>query len=74
MFSAASSTDPDGDALIFSWSFGDDTPAVAGASVTHEYGDWGSYTVTLTAQDAYGLSSSVTYAVTIAPPGQVKRR
>ena len=74
VFSAASSTDPDGDALIFSWSFGDNTPAAVGASATHEYDDWGSYTVTLTARDAYGLSSSVAYAVTIAPPGQVKRR
>jgi probable HAF family extracellular repeat protein len=74
VFSAAGSTDPDGDTLIFSWSFGDNTPAAAGASVTHEYDDWGSYTVTLTARDAYGLSSSVAYAVTIAPPGQVKRR
>lgn len=74
VFSAAGSTDPDGDALIFSWSFGDETPAAAGVSVTHEYDDWGSYTVTLTARDAYGLSSSVAYTVTVAPPGQVKRR
>jgi probable HAF family extracellular repeat protein len=74
VFSAAGSTDPDGDALTFSWSFGDGTPAAAGASVTHEYDDWGSYTVTLTARDAYGLSSSVAYEVTVAPPGQVKRR
>jgi PKD repeat protein len=74
VFSAAGSTDPDGDALIFSWSFGDETPAAAGVSATHEYDDWGSYTVTLTARDAYGLSSSVAYAVTVAPPGQVKRR
>ena len=74
VFSAASSTDPDGDALSFSWSFGDNTPATAGTAVTHEYDDWGSFTITLTARDAYGLSSSVAYAVTIAPPGQVKRR
>jgi probable HAF family extracellular repeat protein len=74
VFSAAGSTDPDGDALSFSWSFGDNTPATAGTAVTHEYDDWGSFTITLTARDAYGLSSSVAYAVTIAPPGQVKRR
>jgi probable HAF family extracellular repeat protein len=71
-FSAAGSTDPDGDALTFSWSLGDGTPAVAGSSVVHEYAEWGSYTVTLTARDAYGLTSSVTSAITIAPPGQLK--
>jgi hypothetical protein len=74
VFSAAGSTDPDGDALTFSWSFGDGTPAAAGLSVKHEYDDWGSYTVTLTARDIYGMSSSGTSVVTVAPPGQVKRR
>jgi probable HAF family extracellular repeat protein len=74
VLSAAGSTDPDGDALTFSWSFGDGTPAAVGSSVTHEYDDWGSYTVTLIARDVYGLSSSVSAEVTIAPPGQVKRR
>jgi len=74
MFSAAGSTDPDGDALSFSWSFGDGTAAAAGSSATHEYADWGSYTVTLTARDAFGLSSSVTSEVTVAPPGHLKHR
>ena len=74
MFSAAGSTDPDGDALSFSWSFGDGTAAAAGSSATHEYADWGSYTATLTARDAFGLSSSVTSEVTVAPPGHLKHR
>lgn len=69
-FSAAGSTDPDGDALTFSWTYGDGTAAVAGSSVEHEYAEWGTYMVTLTAKDAYGLTSSVTSAITIAPPGQ----
>jgi hypothetical protein len=74
VFSATGSTDPDGDALTFSRSFGDGTPAAAGPSVTHEYGDWGRYTVTLTARDLHGMPSSVASVVTVAPPGQVKRR
>jgi len=73
-FSAAGSTDPDGDALAFSWSFGDGTPAATGSSVAHEYAEWGNFTVTLTARDTFGLTSSVASAITIAPPGQLKHQ
>ena len=60
------STDPQGSALTYAWSFGDGTTGT-GVSPTHVYADNGSYTVSLTVTDALGLSSSaVTATATIA--------
>jgi PKD repeat protein len=47
------------------WSFGDGTPAVGGANVTHAFSAPGSYTVTLTASDAFGNTTSSTYPIAI---------
>ena len=73
-FDGSQSTDPDGDALTYSWNFGDNSPLGSGATPVHEYGAWGIYTVTLTVTDAAGLSSASTTTATIAPPGQLKER
>src|SRR3989454_1087991 len=65
-FSGGGSSDRDGDALTYAWSFGEGTP---GSSVTpsHTYADNGSYTVTLTVTDASGAASTpVTTTATIA--------
>lgn len=64
-FSAAGSSDPDGDALTYAWTFGDGTTGT-GATPVHAYGDNGSYTATVTATDPYGATSSASVAVTIA--------
>ena len=56
--SAAGSTDPDGDALEYAWSFGDGASA-NGASVSHTWAQDGDFTVTLTVTDARGLTSTV---------------
>jgi hypothetical protein len=57
--SAAGSTDPDGDALAFAWTFGDGAVA-SGASVSHTYAQNGVYSVTVTATDTRGLTSTAT--------------
>jgi glucose/arabinose dehydrogenase/PKD repeat protein len=56
-FSAAASSDPDGDAVSFDWNFGDGAPNEAGTSVTHVYTRALPAIVTLTAIDSAGLRS-----------------
>lgn len=46
----ASATDPDGDALTYTWDFGDGATDT-GASATHTYTTPGNYTVTVTVSD-----------------------
>lgn len=59
---ARASADPDGDALVFEWDFGDGSPAGHGASVTHVYAGGGSYPVTLRVDDGTGLANGVDQA------------
>ena len=63
-FNAAGSSDPDGDALTYSWSFGDGTTGT-GANPTHVYADNGSYTATVTVTDAFGATDQATATVTV---------
>lgn len=67
--SAAGSTDPDGDALEYAWSFGDGATG-NGASVSHTWAQDGEYTVTLTVTDSRGLTSSAATTAQVAnvPP------
>ena len=74
VFDGGRSIDPDGDALTYSWNFGDGSASGSGASPVHEYETWGTYTVTLTVTDAGGLSAISTTSVTIAAPGQLRDR
>lgn len=52
----ATASDPDGDALSYSWDFGDGVVSTAGATVSHSYGAAGIYSATLTVFDAGGLT------------------
>ncbi|HEV2643732.1 MAG TPA: DNA/RNA non-specific endonuclease, partial [Candidatus Elarobacter sp.] len=68
-FDASASSDADGDAISYSWTFGDGLSAT-GAQVSHSYAVAGTYGVTLTVSDGKGGTGSVTQSVTVAnvPP------
>ncbi len=66
-FDGRGSTDEDGDALTFAWTFGD---GATGTSPTpqHAYSSAGTYDVGLTVTDPSGASDSATVQVTVLPP------
>jgi ELWxxDGT repeat protein len=63
-FSAAASSDPDGDTLAYTWAFGDGSTG-SGAAPTHAYTTVGAFTATVTVSDGKGGSNSATAGVTI---------
>jgi PKD repeat protein len=63
-FNGTASSDPDGDALTYSWSFGDGSSG-SGAAPSHVYADDGTYPVTLVVSDG-SLTSSATTTANIA--------
>ncbi|WP_217180464.1 PQQ-dependent sugar dehydrogenase [Streptomyces sp. AC495_CC817] len=56
-FSSAGTSDQDGDALTYSWDFGDGSTSTA-ANPTHTYKKNGTYTATVTAKDPSGRTGS----------------
>src|SRR5690606_23324322 len=64
-FSAAASDVGVNDTLTYTWDFGDGTPTVSGANVTHAFADEGVYTVTLTVSDGDGGTAVQTLEVTV---------
>ncbi|MFC4992553.1 PKD domain-containing protein [Rubritalea tangerina] len=64
----ASASDPDGDALVYSWDFGDGQSKAYTSSVTHYWVAGGNYTVTLTVSDMKGKSTTTTHNITISDP------
>ena len=67
-FSAAGSSDPDGNALTYSWNFGDGTTG-SGLSTTHTYTAAGSYTASVTVSDG-SLSAQATAAIQVSAPNR----
>lgn len=70
-FTAASSSDPDGDTLSYSWNFGDGGSADT-ANTKHSYSEAGSYEINLSVSDSKGEIShaSGTIAVGTASGGE----
>ena len=65
-FSGAGSSDANGDAITYSWNWGDATAAGTGVNpAAHTYAVAGTYTVTLTTTDAWGDSAFTTRTVTV---------
>src|SRR5262249_39709197 len=73
----AVATDPNGGALIYTWSllsgpasvmFGSNNNTTSGNNVTATFFKAGSYTFQLTATDSYGVSSTQTVSVTVQQP------
>jgi DNA/RNA endonuclease G (NUC1) len=62
--SAAGSSDPDGDALTYEWSFGDGAEGT-GATPSHVYADNGNYQVRVIVTDPYGAADTATTTVTV---------
>jgi len=64
-FTSADSSDPNGDTLICSWNFGDESSG-SGCSPTHAYNIAGIYTATLTVSDGRGGSDTDTIKITVS--------
>jgi len=67
--SAAGSSDPDGDALTYLWSFGDGGTA-SGVTASHTYAQSGGYSVRLLVRDVRGLADTVFTTATVLTPAQ----
>ncbi|MPZ82617.1 MAG: carbohydrate-binding protein [Actinophytocola sp.] len=63
-FSSAGSTDPEGGALTYQWTFGDGGTSTA-ANPSHTYTANGDYTATLTVRDPEGLTGSADVRITV---------
>ncbi|MGQ0552586.1 MAG: PKD domain-containing protein [Planctomycetota bacterium] len=69
-FTGSGSSDPDGDALSYSWDFGDGSPLGTSPNPVHVYAQDGLYTARLSVEDPFGLLSidEVLVAVGNGPP------
>ncbi|MGP3966651.1 PQQ-dependent sugar dehydrogenase [Streptomyces sp. 6N223] len=63
-FSSEGSSDPDGDALTYSWEFGDGEGSTK-ANPTHTYTEAGEYTATLTVEDTTGRIATASAHITV---------
>jgi PKD repeat protein len=57
-FSSAGSSDPDGDALIYGWDFGDGSAVSSASNPSHTYDSTGPFTATLVVTDSNGAASA----------------
>ena len=64
-FSAEDSSDPDGDALAYRWTFGDGSPAQTTRDVSHTYDEPGSYTARLVVTDPDGATDETSVRIAV---------
>ena len=69
---ASASTDPEGDALTYEWSFGD-TAAATGVTASHAYATAATFTLSLTVRDGRGGVGTATQPIVITTPPPVNR-
>jgi PKD repeat protein len=69
-FSSAGSSDPEGQPLGYSWTFGDGTSSTA-ANPSHTYAARGRYTVRLTTSDGNSTTAADPLTITVGRPPQV---
>ena len=62
---SATATDPDGDALSFTWTFDDSRTAVPGSDVTHAWSSSGDYRARVTVTDRRGGTASASVLVRV---------
>ncbi len=67
-FVAASSSDPDGDELSYSWDFGDDESATL-ATTQHSYSEAGTYEINLSVADNKGNISRASSTIAVGEVG-----
>jgi hypothetical protein len=56
-----------GDAVSYTWTWGDATPTSTGQSASHTYAAGGPFTIQLTATDGWGASASTSTQVNVSP-------
>jgi len=66
-FDASGSTDPNGDALTYTWGFENGTTAT-GITIDNEFTEFGNHVVTLTVNDGNGNTDSTTLTITVTNP------
>jgi cellulose 1,4-beta-cellobiosidase len=65
----AEGNDPEGGALSYRWSFGDDSDSESGREVTHRYRRRGTYTARVTVTDSEGERESAELRITVTRSG-----
>jgi PKD repeat protein len=61
----ANGSDPDGDALTYTYDFGDGSKATSGRTATHKYTKVGTFTAKVTVTDTDGASSAAQVTITV---------
>jgi endoglucanase len=70
-FDASASSDPEGAALTYTWSFGDGTANGTGRTVSHVYNTEGSFNATLTVRDPKNATNSSSVTIVVSKTASV---